>query len=250
MPIPNQRLEPCMCAAAIMGKWSPILASKIRRHIDPGFSHDDQNIVDIELGESPQTPKRVDSGVSFCNSPLDSQDQTKSIPPKDLQHHEPIYMTFDFGDGTLVKPLDYETFGRWDAIDNLTKDLENDGFMFANLWDKVEDMRVDGGDWDARVRPGWTINASLRAPVRNNGFEEDVDSNSEDCESTDEEEWRNEYIDEYLTDEMEDWCLPRWRSKVEQEMKEERNQEPSWRVLILGFASVVFFMVAVIVYTA
>jgi hypothetical protein len=239
-----------MYVPVMMARWNPFLAQKDRWHTDSGFCANIKGYVDIELGDPLKKPREVDSCVSFCDSELDHDNRTPSISTESIQYHEPIHMTFDFGGNILTKSLDYETFVRWDAMEAFAKDLEEDGFAFESLWDETEKMKVGSGDWDARVRPGWRINASfLQAPIWSDELEKDSESDSEDYESTDQEEWQAEYIDEYLDKEVEDWCLPRWRSRVEQEMKGGYSQEPSWMILALGCASMMFFIVAVITYT-
>ena len=202
-------------------------------------------IVDIELHAPCRGPKRVDSGISISGLTLVNDDRLNKSSWTS-RSEEPIYLELDCGDRIYTKPLEYGTFSRWTAIEGLVTDLKKDGLMAEELWDETEKMRVCGGDWDARVRPGW----SLEVPCRDEelypkDWAED-DSDSEDTE-VDEEHWIDEVLDHY----QEEWCLPRWRDRVEQETLTRKNaKDPSWRVLALGCISMGFFIVAVIVYTA
>jgi len=201
-------------------------------------------VVDIELSAPCRIPKRIDSGISISGLTLVDEDRFNEFGLRSTLE-EPIYLELDFGDRIYTKPLEYGTFSRWTAIEGLVTDLKEDGLMVKELWDETERMRVCGGDWDARVRPGW----SLEVPCRDEeaypkGWTED-DSDSEDTE-VDEERWIDEVLDHY----QEEWCLPRWRHRVEQETSTRKNaNEPSWRVLALGCVSMILFIVAVVVYT-
>lgn len=201
---------------------------------------------DIELAAPSRSPKRIDSGVSISDLTRVSEELT-DISISNSRSEEPIYLKLDFGDRTYTKPLDYGTFSHWSAMEELKINLERDGVGIKNLWDEVERMEVCGGDWDARVRPGWSL--QLNCHSADALLEKDspgYDSDSEDTE-VDEERWVDEVLDQY----DEEWCLPRWRDRVEQETSTKKNaKDPSWRALALGCISIVFFIVAVIVYTA
>ncbi|KAF2998182.1 hypothetical protein E8E13_003820 [Curvularia kusanoi] len=196
--------------------------------------------VDIELPAHNKPPRRVDSGISIGTNGFSSSHTTlKQVS----DFNEPIFLVLDFEDGPCVKSLDYGTFSHWEAMEALLLDLEKDGIAVGELWDQTEKMRICRGDWDARARPGWSVCLHCQdvqaAP--------DIRQNDNDEIESYEEEWIDEVLDHY----QEDWCLPRWRIQVEQERSIRKPiQEPSWIMVALGCASVVFFIVAVIVYTA
>ncbi|KAF2625342.1 hypothetical protein BU25DRAFT_460458 [Macroventuria anomochaeta] len=229
------------------GSWHTVFTNWYRhRNRRPG-SYESGSSTDIELGTCCRSPERFDSGISFGGLDLVSDDHV--TPKSSIEPHldDPILLKLKFGDQTYIKPLDYGTFSRWTAVERLMVDMEQDGIIIGELWDVVEKMRVCSGDWNARVRPGWDVHVhcqDARVILRTGQFEDDSDS--EGLES-DEEGWVDEVLDQY----QEEWCLPRWRVRVEQERSiNGQSQEPSWMVLGLGCVSMVFFIVAVVVYTA
>jgi hypothetical protein len=202
--------------------------------------------VDIELDALCRNPRRVDSDISIGGLTLINENRTSERNLVSLPE-EPINLKLDFGDMIYIKPLDYGTFCRWSAIEELKEDLEKDGMIVQELWDEVEEMRVCSGDWDARVRPGWSL--QVYCQNREALLEKDdsvCDSESEHTED-EEESWIDEVLDQY----QEEWCLPRWRDRVEQGTSARKHaEEPSWVVLGVGCISIVLFIVAVVVYTA
>lgn len=202
-------------------------------------------VVDIELDVPGRNSGRVHFGCSTSELTLISEDRTIE-PNFEPRLEEPIYLELDFGDGIYTKPLEYGTFSRWTALEGLMIDLEKDGMVIQELWDGIEKMRVCGGDWDARVRPGWYLDVAFRSETRLQKDWIEDDSDSEDSED-DEDRWVDEVLDEY----QKEWCLPRWRNKVEQETPARRYaKEPSRVVVGVACISIVFFVVAVVVYTA
>lgn len=201
--------------------------------------------VDIELDTLHTHPRRIDSGISISGLTLVSEDHT--IEPRvDSRPEEPMHLKLDFGAGMYVKPLDYRTFSHWSAIEELMMDLEKDGMRVGDLWDESEEMSVCGGDWDARVRPGWTLQMHCQGAEASLGSVGSAcDSGSEETED-DAESWFDDMIDEY----QEEWCLPRWRNRVEHDGPTGKElQEPSWAVLSLGLIVVIFSIAAFVVYT-
>lgn len=204
---------------------------------------------DVELVATCKEPKRVDSGFSVGTSYLSSHPYTTPDSTTLSQQSGFIHLNIDFGDESCIKSVDYGTFSCWSAIEGLMMDMEKDGIVCEELWDISESMRVCKGDWDARVRPGWDIHVHcqdvpmvLETPY----LEDDSDSGSEDAGS-EEDRWIDDVLDHY----REEWCLPRWRDKVEP--KRPRSiaiQEPSRTMLIAGCVSVVLFIIAAIVYTS
>lgn len=227
------------------GSWHTILTDwyrhRRRRHIPEALAVP----IDIELMARCRNPQRVDSSISFGSLTLVDEDQAGPDLRVESQSEEPIHLKLDFGDGVYTRPLHYGTFSRWSALEGLMTDLEKDGMIIEEIWDVVEQMRVCGGDWDARVRPGWNLQVhcqNVQTCLDGNRPEDGSDS-----EDTDDEEecWVDEILGQY-----QEWCLPRWRDRVEQEKSINRYaKEPSWVMLGLGCLSTLFFIVAVIIYT-
>ncbi|KAF1926086.1 uncharacterized protein M421DRAFT_224626 [Didymella exigua CBS 183.55] len=201
---------------------------------------------DIELGTPFTNPNKVDSGMSISGLTLLSEDRADG-KRVNSGLEESIHLRLDLGDGVYVKPLNYGTFSRWSAVRELMVDMKKDGIIVEDLWDEAEGMRVCGSDWDARVRPGWNLQMrcqKVEASLEESGSE--YDSDSEDTEDEG-EAWIVDVIDQY----QEEWCLPRWRDRVEQDVStRKRAEEPSLMALGLGCVSIVFFIVAIVVYTA
>lgn len=200
---------------------------------------DSKKFVDIELDASRKTPKRIDSGISFRVKGLEACPDTPRL-------ESDIFLMLDFEDGSCIKSLDYRTFSHWEAMEGLLLDMEKDGIALGGLWDETEKMWICRGDWDARVRPGWDVHVlcqNVQTMLEARRFEDLAES--EDFES-DDEHWIDEVLDQY----QEEWCLPRWRIKVEQERSISKPmQDPSWIMVALGCASIVLFIAAVVVYT-
>ncbi|KAH6639342.1 hypothetical protein C7974DRAFT_388280 [Boeremia exigua] len=122
--------------------------------------------------------------------------------------------------------------------------MEKDGIIIEELWDVAGSLQVCMGDWDARVRPGWDIRMHARATLETHCLDNSSDSDGSENISG---QWVEEILDQY----QEEWCLPRWRAKVEQqESMSIVMQEPSYLMLALGCVLMVFFTVAIVVYTA
>lgn len=228
------------------GSWLDRSVDWHRHRRRPQIPEADGPSTDIELVAPSRNPNRIDSDISISGLTLVNEESTaESIP--NARYEEPIYLKLNFGDRIYTKLLEYDTFSRWSAMQELKTSLERDGVSIKDLRDEVERMEICSGDWDARVRPGWSL--LLNCHNVEAFLEKDIlgyDSDSEDT-GVDEERWIDEVLDHY----QEEWCLPRWRNRVEQETSTKKNTEdPSWRVLALGCISMIFFIVAVIVYTA
>lgn len=243
VPKHDLRRSPVKSTVTMFAIWNTLLASWdgckscTKR---PG------TLVDIELGEHFKVPGRVDSKISLKS--LKSISSNRSTPKLDntSQYCEDIRLTFNFGDVVHTKQLNYGTFACWDAMEELIKDVERDGFVVKELWDDIEEMKVYSGDWDARVRSGWDIHVHCEDALAPTWKDDDGESDSERYENEDE----RTLVDEIIAGYQEDWCLLRWRSKVEQERSTAvQVLEPSWLMLALGSASMIFFLVTVIVYT-
>lgn len=200
---------------------------------------------DTELVPLSGSSKRVDSGISISDLTLISKEPTNNLI-SDSRSEEPIHLKLNFGDRIYTKLLEYGSFSRWSAMEELKTSLERDGIGVKALWDEVEIIEVCGGDWDARARPGWSLQLDCQSlgPYHKRDSLE-YDSDSGDIGSV-EERWVDEVLDRY----EEEWCLPRWRDRVEQGMSTtKKTHDPSWRVLALGCVSMILFIVVVVVYT-
>lgn len=229
-----------------MGSWRTILAKQCT-YCEHRPNHDESQLLpDIELGAFCKKSKTADSGIPPESLSLVTHGHTTPKSSFDSQLRRPICLKFDFGDRIHVKPLDYGTFSRWSAMESFVLDMENEGIIIEEFWDVAENMRVWSGDWDARVRPGWDVYVQcqdVQAVLRKQRFEDD--SNSEDYES-DGERWTEDILNQY----QEDCCLPRWKDRAQKEkLISGRMQEPSWMALSLGCASMVVFVVTVVIYT-
>lgn len=228
------------------GSWLSSFVPWYRFRRRPWIPDANKPATDFELVALSRSAKRTDSGISISGITLVSDEGTGEST-SNARSQEPIYLKLDFGDRTYTKPLEYGTFFRWSAMEELKISLERDGVRTKDLWDESENMEVCGGDWDARVRPGWSLQLDCHSVEV--FFEKDspeYDSDSEDTE-VDTECWVDEVLDHY----QEEWCLPRWRDRVEQETSTKKTvEDPSWRVLAFGCVSMVLFIVAVVVYTA
>lgn len=214
-----------------------------RQHFDKAGSS-----LDVELGIYCKHFERIDSGISLRDTNDFSSCHTSPDVASQDRLSNSIYLELDFGDKTCIKSLDYGTFSHWAAIEGFMFDMEEDGILWEELWDATESMIVGEGDWDARVRPGWYLHVHCQhsaAMLESPYFEDETDSESEDLESEGEH-----WIDDVLGHYQEEWCLPRWRHKIELEKSiNAAMQEPSWIMLVLGCISVALFMVAAVVYT-
>ncbi|KAJ8109275.1 hypothetical protein OPT61_g7588 [Boeremia exigua] len=208
---------------------------------------DVESFVDIELDATRKDNDTVDSNTTYRQSTSFSSSHYTPTCASHPPLTDPIYLRIDFGDDVCQKSLDYGTFSHWSAVEGLMIDMEEDGMIFEELWDVNESMKICMGDWDARVRPGWDVHVhcqSGQAMLETRYLEEDSDSEYSESE---EDHWIDEILDPY----QEEWCLPRWREKVELEKsKIIAMQEPSWIMLGLGCASVTLFIIAAVVYTA
>jgi hypothetical protein len=209
-----------------------------------GFD-DSETVFDLELGVIAKVPRRVDSCISL-KTLKPANECCKASNPVDAGVPKPILLTFNLNNEVYTKSLDYGTFAHWGAMAGLLADIEEDGLVPGNLWDALEDMKVYSGDWDARVYQGWEIHLHCRDEAY--WSETDTDEGSD----VDEAEVIEEIVAYYedFTETTEDWCLPRWRGRVEQGRQiREQVREPSWEVLALGCVSMLFFIVTVVLYT-
>ncbi len=203
--------------------------------------------IDIELKITCKEHEVVDSSIASIDSSLFSYSQSAPVLSPQPRSSESIYLEIDFGDGICTKSLDYGTFSRWSAVEGLMMDMKDDGMRFEELWDVNESMRICRGDWDARARPGWDVQAHCqngRAMLETRYLEDDSESEYSESEG-------DQWIDAILEPYQDEWCLPRWREKVELDNPKPitMQAEPSWTLLTLGCVSIILFVVAAVVYT-
>ncbi len=227
------------------GAWDVFLPYYFRVFTHKACFNDREEFVDVELGVLAKIPRRVDSGISLGSLDPVSSDYTVTDSGFGNESAGSILLAFDFGEESYIKALDYGTFARWDAMKGLIEDIESDGAVIEQLWDTRESMMVSGGDWDARVCHEWSIHVRCMEARRDSAIELSDESDSEACDSNDETLYDAE------AEEEDDWCLARWRRRVEQQRSmHEHVQEPSWIMLVLGSALVICFVITVLVYTA
>ncbi|KZM20059.1 uncharacterized protein EKO05_0007536 [Ascochyta rabiei] len=234
----------------MMRIWDALFAQRSQNWARRLLSNDPEANNDVELEKLFEMSSKVDSELSLDSPNLVSSEPLIPAVNYTYQEYRPLLLHLDLEDKTVTKQLHYETFARWDAMAGLMADLEKDGMIISKPWDMAEEMEVRSGDWDARVRQGWAIQLSCQYVY---GSSQETDSdNGSDRDNGDYESVKVTYQTcKDANEEAEDWCLPRWRSRVERYGPiRGQTQEPSWRVLTLGCASMLFFVVTVIVYTA
>lgn len=135
-----------------------------------------------------------DSDLSIC-LPRYEKPLSQLLPP------DHILLIIEFEDCAYTKRLEFEVFKRWDIMEDLIKELWKDGIMVEGLWDELENMEIQSGDWEARVRPGWIVRASCF------DFDEKYGYGDLDVEQDDGE----------ILSRREEWWFARWRRRVEAE---------------------------------
>lgn len=162
----------------------------------------------------------------------------------------PLVLTFCFQDQMCVKVLDYEVFAQWDAVEAVLQGVREMGIVVERLWDTVDDTRVGGGDWNARVRPGWNVKVlCLENGVEElgGGFEEE-DEESAGAGGVEEGEGRVWGAAGWLGRKEKEtaWWFARWRERVEKEIRCHGHlRDPSWEMVVGWCFSMVTFVVMV-----
>ena len=159
---------------------------------------------------------------------------------------DPICLVLAFEDHTHTKLLDYATFAQWHRVKALLLDMESDGIWIDYLWDVVESMEVTGGDWEARVRPGWEVHASC---TDCSDFREYPKDRGDEDSSSD-EDWERDLIESWYG--RKEWWFARWRHRVESQRSRGANvaHEPSWRMIIAVCGLMIPFLWAMIIFLA
>jgi hypothetical protein len=125
-------------------------------------------------------------------------------------------------------------------MEALLKEFEDDGTSIRELWDIREEMRIGGGDWEARVYPGMEIDVMCTSTPDSTWEDESA------C-SSDEEESRGSWRCERQG--REHWWFERWRRNVEEQglTSGHAMQEPSPRRIWCGAALMALVSVVVLV---
>ncbi|KAF2642304.1 hypothetical protein P280DRAFT_262895 [Massarina eburnea CBS 473.64] len=140
-----------------------------------------------------------------------------------------IVCTFEVGDRSYVRDIDFATFRKWTAFSELLRVLENDfGTACVQLWDVQEDMEIMAGDWEARARPEWEVIVICGESLT------DTDADSEIEYGSDED-----YGDLTRGFEREMWWFSRWRRKVERKRIGFVKGERGWLVGAVGTVGIV-----------
>jgi hypothetical protein len=187
------------------------------------------------LGEETSS-SRTSSDSPLCGPNASRGDQSGG----ELETDEPLILQFHFDDGGTTRRLDHAAFARWENMEALLKEFEDDGTSIRELWDIREEMRIGGGDWEARVYPGMEIDVMCTSTPDSTWEDESA------C-SSDEEESRGSWRCERQG--REHWWFERWRKNVEEEglTSGHAMQEPSPRRIWCGAASMALVCVVVLV---
>jgi hypothetical protein len=198
---------------------------------------------DPDLHVAGQSPSRIDSGIAL------------SVPKYDAAPRDPDPLTFTFhlDDRTYTKTLVYEAFVGWASVDALLDELNDDGIIVYQLWDVTEDMEVNSGDWEARVRPGWKLDMYCQhsdhyerpSDCISDDYESDDSDGEEDEDQSDKERHIERTSDAAKLERQ--WWFARWKKRVEKEKcrKKKAHQEPSWIVMLIWASSMVAFIALV-----
>lgn len=228
----------------MLAMWENVSWNWYRYRTRDQASHESGASIDIELGVTLTSSLLVDSGLSLGVS----KKGTMLTADQLFEVAHPIKLTFNLGDEIFTKPLDYKTFSRWDAIEGLMVDMKNDGIIIEELWDRKEKTRIWSGDWNARVRPGLDVHVHCQQA---HGFLDQGASEGDGDSEYPDDEAKQRCTNIELGKDQDEWCFHRWRGRVERaKSKHKQMQEPSWLMLALGCSSMLFFFIAVIVYTA
>jgi hypothetical protein len=198
----------------------------------------------VKLDDSSSSQARTDSDIS-----LYSLTRTKTnglVKEKIYQSLDPICLVLAFDDHTYTKFLEYKTFAQWHRFEALLLDLESDGICVDYLWDIAEDMRVTGGDWDARVRPGWEVHASCTDCSDIHEYPND----RVDEDSSVDDDWERDLIESGYY--RQEWWFARWRHRVESRRSRGASvvHDPSWRMIIAVCGLMIPFLWAMVIFLA
>jgi hypothetical protein len=109
------------------------------------------------------------------------------------------------------------------------------------LWDVNEDMRIDGGDWDAKVRPGRAIDVLCFSDRGSQDWVYDSSSDSAD-DAADEEGPGDVSSELYVARGVQSehpWWFARWKERVDKETAKNTKlmREPSGTTMIIWCTS-------------
>jgi hypothetical protein len=202
--------------------------------------------------EKASPPSRIDSRIDVGIADNSSETWPRRHEPT---RPAPITLLFHFSDSASpsIKLLPYRTFSKWTSLYALLDEWKQDGVVVSDLWDVEENMPVFGGDWDARVRPGWVV--ELRCCNDESGYfgrgydgysdgygdgyssSEDGDDTSEDAcgyETESDNGMSGKSRSKSVTSQH-PWTFKRWKERVEKERvkREDVLGEPSWFVMLM-----------------
>jgi hypothetical protein len=180
-----------------------------------------------------------ESDISLCGSE-DIESCCKSGSAKAAYDSpEPLVFNIHLEGQTFVRFLDYSTFTRWESVEVLLEDFEDNGAIIEQLWDVRENMRIWRGDWDARVYPGLEVDVICSRP---DIWENDWDSSSDSEGDGEEEDEARVWNDVHLGGKR--WWFSRWRMKVEQETMGTGGEvrQPSRKMLWFGALAMATFL--------
>jgi hypothetical protein len=198
----------------------------------------------VKLDDSSSSQTRTETDISLYSL---TRTKTNGLLEEEFyQSLDPICLVLAFEDHTHTKFLDYTTFARWHRFKALLLDMESDGIWVDYLWDACEGMEVTGGDWDARVRPGWEVHASC---TDCNDFCEYPNDRGDEDSSVD-EDWERDLIESGYR--RQEWWFARWRHRVESRRSRGASvvHEPSWRMIIAVCGLMIPFLWAMILFLA
>ncbi|KAF1960053.1 hypothetical protein CC80DRAFT_590382 [Byssothecium circinans] len=143
---------------------------------------------------------------------------------------ETIVCTFEVGDQSYIRELDYGAFRKWGAFAEFLEALEDAfGTPCMQLWDVREEMDIMAGDWEARVRPGWVIIVVCGEPwsASIEDIETEIESDGEECGES------------ARGFESKMWWFTGWRRKVERKRDDFVRGDRAWIVGAIGMAGVI-----------
>jgi hypothetical protein len=101
-------------------------------------------------------------------------------------------------------------------VSALLEVLTEEGIIVDQLWDVNEDMRIGGGDWNAKVRPGCAIDVLC---FNDRGSQDWVyDSSSDSADDADEERPGDVSSELYVARGVQSehpWWFARWKERGE-----------------------------------
>ncbi|KAF2690621.1 hypothetical protein K458DRAFT_398633 [Lentithecium fluviatile CBS 122367] len=160
--------------------------------------------------------------------------ELSKLPPQ-LSSPAPITCTFHFPPhhhphsdlfadlSTHRHHLPYPLYLTYPPFASLLHHLSTDlGLATPLIWDHVEQMQVQAGDWEARVRPGWRLGVVFEYECQASSTYYDGDSDSDCDDGYDDDDGEDEDMnsDTYQHSiekghTRKPWWFARWRNRVE-----------------------------------